>query len=526
MHIKFTAHGTGGGKKAMKYLEDEKDYKGEYREEVSVLRGNSKMCGALIDSLPFVHRYRSGLIAWAPKDQPTKEDINGVLDDFEAVAFAGLEPDQYTYSAVLHREKDGGVHVHVIIPRVELDSGKSFNPSPPGWQKWTDLIRDSWNIEKGWARPDDPDRARVLQPGSLALGKALEKSDRLETREMVHQIVKEGVLAGEIVDRAGVLECLSAYGQINRAGRDYISVRFQEGEKPIRFKGVLYGEQFSAAAQRGVEESFGANKAEDRNHEAGRVAGIRQQLEAVVARRASWHQERYGRQPSQHPEGLGAEPEGDEVGDRPVVGGDGGIEWASRRRNHDLDSLEPKDNRRPEQSRQQLSGAADQPEVPKVLPNKGRKERPDVQGTGGAIDEQRNRDLADRAIRESEWAAQRRGGAVSRAGEAVGRSAEYRREAIDRSYRAVGSTESTSEEERFARRRETPRYGATAAGNEATGRKIDESGREVDDVVQGAERADRAISEAHAAAAPVEVQRPTPKPVGRSQERDGMGMSR
>ena len=41
---------------------------------------------AVADSLDFEHRYTSGVIAWAPEDQPTDEQIEAVLDAFEETA--------------------------------------------------------------------------------------------------------------------------------------------------------------------------------------------------------------------------------------------------------------------------------------------------------------------------------------------------------------------------------------------------------------------------------------------------------
>ena len=65
----------------------------------------------------------------------------------------GLEEERYSWSAVLHREADGGVHVHVLAARCDLETGKSLNIAPPGWQKTFDALRDSLNYEHGWSRP-------------------------------------------------------------------------------------------------------------------------------------------------------------------------------------------------------------------------------------------------------------------------------------------------------------------------------------------------------------------------------------
>ena len=138
---------------------------GRDREGVEVLRGDPNMVAAVADSLGFEHKYRSIVIAWAPDDRPTDAQIEAVLDEFEKTAWAGLEPDRYSWTAVLHREHGGGVHVHVLTARCDLETGKSLNIAPPGWQKTFDPLRDALNLEHGWSRPDDPGRARTQQPG-------------------------------------------------------------------------------------------------------------------------------------------------------------------------------------------------------------------------------------------------------------------------------------------------------------------------------------------------------------------------
>ena len=116
----------------------------------------------------FEHKYTSGVIAWSPEDAPSDAQIDRVVDEFEKTAWAGLEPDRYAWSAIEHREAGGGVDVHVLAARVDLETGKSLNIAAPGWQKTFDALRDWQNHENGWSRPDDPERARDVQPGYRA----------------------------------------------------------------------------------------------------------------------------------------------------------------------------------------------------------------------------------------------------------------------------------------------------------------------------------------------------------------------
>ena len=94
MLIKFLARGTGSARDAADYLLGERDAAGKPREGVEVLRGDPHQVAAVADTLPFDHKYTSGVIAWATEDEPTDDRIGEVLDAFEETAWAGLEPDR------------------------------------------------------------------------------------------------------------------------------------------------------------------------------------------------------------------------------------------------------------------------------------------------------------------------------------------------------------------------------------------------------------------------------------------------
>ena len=168
MLVKFLAHGTGSAQAAADYLTRELDSQGEVRDDVAVLRGDPDAVAAVADTLEFEHKYTSGVIAWAPEDRPSDQDIDRVLDEFEQTAWSGLAPDRYAWAAVQHRAATGGVHVHVLVARCDLETGKSLNIAPPGWQQTYDPLVEALNLDQGWSRPDDPARAREQQPGHHA----------------------------------------------------------------------------------------------------------------------------------------------------------------------------------------------------------------------------------------------------------------------------------------------------------------------------------------------------------------------
>ena len=60
------------------------------------------------------------------------------------------------------------MHVHILAAQCDLETGRSLNIAPPGWQKTFDPLCDAFNHEHDWSCPDDPARARAQQPGHRA----------------------------------------------------------------------------------------------------------------------------------------------------------------------------------------------------------------------------------------------------------------------------------------------------------------------------------------------------------------------
>ena len=207
------------------------------------------MVAAVADSLEFEHKYTSGVIAWASEDRPTDAQIEAVLDTFEQTAWAGLDADRYSWTAVLHREHGGGVHVHVLTARCDLETGKSLNIAPPGWQQTFGPLRDAFNYEHGWSRPDDPARARAQQPGHRACIDTAKLRTGLEheadPRELIRDYLTQRVEHGAVRSRADVVAALEDAGlEVPRKGKSYVTVRNPDDGKRWRLKGALYEHDF------------------------------------------------------------------------------------------------------------------------------------------------------------------------------------------------------------------------------------------------------------------------------------------
>ncbi len=225
------------------------------------------------------------------------------MDDFEAVAFAGLEPDQCNILWVRHHHA-GHHELHFVIPRVELSSGKAFNPCPPGWQKHFDVFRDLHNHREGWARPDDPARARLRTPEHADLHKARlirwgatpGKDERAEAKDAVHAFVLMKIEEGQVTNRSELLAALrEADLEINRAGKDYVTVKDPASGEKLRLKGGIYAEHWQLAGLPGRAHAGQdrAGPAGARSPDQAAIRRLEQELAAVVGRRAAYNRSRY-----------------------------------------------------------------------------------------------------------------------------------------------------------------------------------------------------------------------------------------
>ncbi len=140
-----------------------------------------------------------------------------------------------------------------VIPRVELSTGKAFNPCPPGWQKHFDPLRDYFNIKENWARPDDPARSRLYTPENADLNKARllrwnktsMQDERSEAKQSIHDYICTSIEQGNIPDSQDVITALQSAGlQITRAGKDYLTVQDPDSGEKLRLKGTIYGKDW------------------------------------------------------------------------------------------------------------------------------------------------------------------------------------------------------------------------------------------------------------------------------------------
>jgi hypothetical protein len=295
MIVGFSSYSTGSGSGPVDYMTS----KTELNRDVSppeVVRGDSEATKRLIDSLDFKHTYTSGVLSFAAIDTVTEPMEQAIMDRFEQVAFAGLEPDQYNILWVKHQHA-GHHELHFVTPRIELSTEKSLNIRPPGegTKRIFDDFRSEINARYGFADPDDPARTRDVAVPNYQLkdaAAALRNGHQPEkdVRELVSDILVERATQGLVRCRDDVTETLRELGfEIPRQGKDYITIA-TEGSR-WRLKGPMYAREFEL--ERAVEAAAKDRERDYSRPDQPRAQEFSQRVDQHIEHRAQYNQTRY-----------------------------------------------------------------------------------------------------------------------------------------------------------------------------------------------------------------------------------------
>lgn len=304
MLIKFFRNGKGAGAGPVGYLVADKvlayddnrdlirDADGQpmtvTREPLpEVLRGNPERTEALIDASRHQWTYRAGVISFAGTDAPTEEQQVEVMDSFERLAFAGLDPTQYEVLWVRHTHEDR-VELHFCTPRLDLTSGRSLNIAPPGYEKAFDSLRDVMNQRHDWADPMELERVQEVRD-------TIETPTRAQGRDELHAWLQDQISVGYVTDRASMLDALTDAGfDIPRAGKAYLTAQDPDTGERWRLKGEIFHEDWQAdPAEREAEHGTGHDPAGLRRLDGIPVGELQDRFEQHCDQRAAYNRERY-----------------------------------------------------------------------------------------------------------------------------------------------------------------------------------------------------------------------------------------
>ena len=304
MLIKFFRNGKGAGAGPVGYLVADKvlayddnrdlirDADGQpmtvTREPLpEVLRGNPDRTEALIDASRHQWTYRAGVISFAAEDAPTDEQQGEVMDHFERLAFAGLDPEQYEVLWVRHTHEDR-VELHFCTPRLELTSGRSLNIAPPGYENAFDSLRDVMNQRHGWADPMELERVQEVRD-------TIETPTRAQGRDELHEWLQDQISVGLITDRASMVDALANAGfDIPRAGKAYLTAQDPDTGERWRLKGEIFHEDWQAdPAEREAERGTRHDPAGLRRLDGIPAGELQDRFEQHCDQRAAYNRDRY-----------------------------------------------------------------------------------------------------------------------------------------------------------------------------------------------------------------------------------------
>lgn len=275
MIVRFFKTGQSCGEGPVNYLLRLRDHAGELRpEQPEVLEGNPRLTIALINGITRQHKYASGCLAFRPSEQPSKKELQGIIDAFKAVVAPGLDQDQFNSLFVIHREaqdrKTGlpGFHVHFVMPMTILAgvtatgkelTGRRWNPHPPGKRtiETMTLFTQVINHEHGWSQVVE----NPLRVGVDSFWRKVSTTNTTKAAELLRQELNKGIRSGKINSRD---ELCSYMDQllgltITRTGHDYVSVKFPNGGRAVRLRGAMFESQTDYATLRSaVSQSHGA----------------------------------------------------------------------------------------------------------------------------------------------------------------------------------------------------------------------------------------------------------------------------
>lgn len=274
MLVKFWGinQGGGDGDGSVNYLLNERVERGTAK----VLKGDANLTKSLLLSLTQKHKACVGCLSFEEPniDESLKYEL---MESFENALLTQEMQGCYNILWVEHTDK-GRLELNFVIPKIDLERQKAFNP----YYHKVDLKRiDTWkdciNIKHNFTNPKDLEKQHNIQQHQT---KNPQNKELLETYEKLDKLIQENL--GKLFNsRDDIINFLKDNQcEVNRQGKDYISVKLPNEPKTKRLKGFYYHETFRT------------------------IADIREQLSEVRQRESQREHPNYQRDSGNHEELL------------------------------------------------------------------------------------------------------------------------------------------------------------------------------------------------------------------------------
>ena len=216
MLVKFLRTYTGGGLGSINYLLNERKAAGTAR----VIKGDENLTRAIIKGITYKQKTCFGVLSFEEKyDFLTEEQKLKIIKDFERALLGEYMLERTNVLWVEHSDKDGRLELNFLIPKIDLETDRSFNPYFAKYdQTRIDLIKRIINDEYGLSSPDDPAKEQTILSSKKNINhyKNLEELD-----QKLHDLVKQGY----IKNRDHMIELLTQSGiEITRINKKGITI--------------------------------------------------------------------------------------------------------------------------------------------------------------------------------------------------------------------------------------------------------------------------------------------------------------
>ena len=189
-----------------------------------------------------------------------KQDI---IKDLERALLGDYMKDRVAVLWVEHSDKHGRLELNFLMPKIDLITGKSFNPYFAKRDQFNiDLWKRTINDEYGFTSPNDPTKQQNIR---------IDKKDlaHYDTVAQLDKTLKELVAQGAVKSRAHMIELLGASGyKVTRQNESGISIVLPNQKRPNRMRGGIYDGRFTdidKLSELGESESKRIRKYVDRD---------------------------------------------------------------------------------------------------------------------------------------------------------------------------------------------------------------------------------------------------------------------
>ena len=285
MILKFLPNKKGGSTASVDYLLNKKRVQ---NGTAKILAGDEQNTRDIINSITKKQKVTFGVLSFEEENIPEQQKKE-LMQEFEKTFFAGMEQEQYNILWVEHTDK-GRLELNFVIPKVELSTGKTFNPY---YHKTdfhlADLFERTANLKYNFTDPKDPAKESSIQGNKKALG--LFKGYRNLDKKL-KDLVSQGVLQS----RDDIIEILKDNNiEVTKIENNQIEVKLENSKKPRKLKGGIYTDEFRSIGNIG---EIGKKQAQreraftSRDHEK-EYRQVRERLDKAVSKRAAFNAETY-----------------------------------------------------------------------------------------------------------------------------------------------------------------------------------------------------------------------------------------